>query len=72
MVDEEPAGQALLAQRAVLAGLQDEVVPDLVDVLLDGKEEAGEFLAVPGDEVEVAQALGDLAFGVGAVSYTHL
>ncbi len=40
VLDEEPSRQPLLAPLAVLARLEDEVVPDLVDVLLDGQEEA--------------------------------
>ncbi len=59
MVDEVPAGQPVLAQVAVLAGLQDEVVPDLVDVLLDRQEEAAEPVGVAGDEIEIAQTLAD-------------
>src|SRR5213076_474618 len=60
VLDEKPPGQPFLAQCAVFAGLQDEVMPDLVDVLLDRQKETAEPVAVPGDEIEIAQALGDL------------
>ncbi len=62
MFDEEPAGQPLFAEGSIFPCLEDEVVPYLVDVLLDRQEEPAEPVLVSGDEIEVSQAFRQLAF----------